>query len=112
MKEYAAKVKAGYPFASGEFKATPKIIIKIVIIGLLAGFGAGSLGIGMGIVLTPVYISIGLDTPVASATTMYIGVYSTSAASIVVCIVGRLNYEYAANIIILTILGTFPGLYL
>jgi uncharacterized membrane protein YfcA len=112
MKEYAAKVKANYPFATGEFKATHKVIIKIVVIGLIAGFGGGSLGIGMGIVLTPVYISIGLDTPVASATAMHLVMYSTLAASIVVSIFGRLNYEYAANIIILTILGTFPGLYL
>jgi hypothetical protein len=39
-------------------------------------------------------------------------IFSTLAASIVVTIFGRLNYQYAANIIVLTIVGTFPGLFL
>jgi uncharacterized membrane protein YfcA len=68
------------------------MIIQLVTLGLFAGFGAGSLGIGMGVILTPVYISLGLNSIIASSTAMYVVLFSTSSASIVVCIFGRMNY--------------------
>jgi hypothetical protein len=55
-KETLEKIKVNYPFGKGDFKSTPKLIIKLLTIALISGFAVGSLGISVGLILNPIYI--------------------------------------------------------
>ena len=68
-------------------------------------------GIGPGLLFNAVMIQLDMHPDVASATGMYLTMYTTIAATINVLINQKLNIPYAAMITIFTIIGTMPGLY-
>ena len=52
-----------------------------------------------------------MHTAVASATGMYLTLFTTAAATINVLINQKLNLEYAGWICLLTLIGSLPGIY-
>ena len=68
-------------------------------------------GISPGNIFVSMLVIIGTDPVVASATGMYITMFTTLAASIQVFIFNKINLKYALSIQIMTFLGTFPGIY-
>eukprot|EP00347_Sterkiella_histriomuscorum_P014430 403360891 len=72
-----------------------KIIYKVVIFCFIASVLAGILGIAGGIILSPVFLSLGLLPSVTAATNQYIGMISTFSVSLQFIYKGQLNYSYA-----------------
>ena len=70
-KEYAQKIKYGYKFAEGDLKWEGKLLIQFVIAAILAGFIAGTVGLGGGVIFNPLLLSFKVPPQVASATGMF-----------------------------------------
>ena len=111
-REYKLKLKVKYEFIEGDMMCKPIIITKLIIIGLFAGFLAGFLGIGSALILNPIMILLGMNPVVATETGMYIGIYSAFSAAIQVIILGKVNLDYAINIVVMTFFGTVLGIHL
>lgn len=60
-RDYSAKLLAKYPFVPGDFKCTTINAIKLPSIALIAGYFAGSLGIGAGLIVNPIIIQLGVQ---------------------------------------------------
>ena len=74
-------------------------------------FFASLAGIGPGLIFNSVMIQLDMHPAVASATGMYITMFTTLAATINVLINDKLNQPYSLMINLLTIVGTIPGLF-
>ena len=111
-KEREYKDEIMFPYYDGELEFLPKVIAKLIVIGFVTGFLAGSQGLSIGMILSSVFLQMNLIPKVASATSMYMALYTTLSSTIIVSIAGKLNFTYAAGVVLVTILGTLPGLYL
>lgn len=55
-REYKEKLKLDYPFVEGDLMCTPGIVTKLVLVGLSTGLAAGGLGLGIGLILSSIYV--------------------------------------------------------
>jgi uncharacterized membrane protein YfcA len=110
-KEYNYKVKVGYKFTPGDFECTTKNSFKLPLIAFTGGLIAGGLGIGAGLIFNPIMIQLGIHPTVASATGMYMVMYTTMASTMVVILLNKLYVQYAVILCVLTLIGTIPGVY-
>mmetsp|Transcript_18582 Transcript_18582/g.25688 ORF Transcript_18582/g.25688 Transcript_18582/m.25688 type:complete len:139 (+) Transcript_18582:302-718(+) len=86
------------------------MITKLLLASILGGLAAGAFGVGPGLIFNPIMIAIGLHPAAASATGMYMVIYSTCAASIVAIIMGNVEPIYTIVIMVMTIIGSYPGI--
>lgn len=70
-KEYSIKVKHGYKFVEGDLKWESKLLIQFVLCALGAGFIAGTVGLGGGVIFNPLLLSFKVPPQVASSTGMF-----------------------------------------
>jgi len=108
--EYRQKVEADYSFSKGDFECTAK---NATMLGLIAFFGSslGSCcGTGTGYIFNPVLVATGIDPAVASATGMYLTLFVTLSATIVMAIFGMVRADYCLLLVILTVIGSVPGI--
>lgn len=80
-KENALKEKYGYKFHSSEIHLSTHNCVKLSIIALIGGMAAGGLGIGGGMIFIPILLREGMLPSVASATAMYLVIYSSFSTS-------------------------------
>jgi uncharacterized membrane protein YfcA len=73
-----------------------KSVILFETLAFVAGLLGGTLGLGGGVILAPMLLSLGIQPQVSSATTTTIVLLSSSAAMINFAITGMLNFQYAA----------------
>ena len=110
-REYHHKCDIDYKFVKGDFQCTIKNAIKLPLIALGGGFLAASLGIGAGLIFNPVLIQMDVNPTVASGTGQYMTMYTTLSSTIVGLLMGKLNHKYAIVVNVLTIIGSYPGIY-
>lgn len=82
---------------------------SLLIASFIAAFASAGVGVGLGLVLTPVIMHAGVNPVLACNTEMYMAFYATLASTIVVMVFGGLNYSYALNLIILSLIGSPIG---
>ena len=70
------------------------------------------MGIGTGSIFNPALIAMKLHPASGSATGMYLTIYTTCSAALIMLIFGILNLEYCLALNLIVVLATFPGLYL
>jgi uncharacterized membrane protein YfcA len=63
-------------------RSTPTDIWKLVLIGLVAGFVGGGLGVGGGIVMVPLLVAVGFDQHRSHATSLAAIVFIAAAGSV------------------------------
>lgn len=78
-----------------QFENIDKNYIKIVIYSLLAGIIASSLGIGGGMVVTPLFLEMGIDAKAATATSNVLIIMTSIAGSLIFLFSGQLNFSFA-----------------
>jgi len=84
--------------------------VKCVVIALTCGLIAGSFGVSPGLLLNPVMMVFGVHTVVGVSTVMYAVLFTTMATSFIAVVEDLLNPQYGIVVIIMTILGTYPGI--
>jgi len=87
-------------------------ILKIALLGFMAGLLNAGFGVGPAFVLSPGLILFNQHTASASATSMYISMLCTISSTMVVTLLQKLNIPYALWFGALTIVGTIPGIFM
>ena len=83
----------------------------LAILGIGGGFAMGGLSVGIGVFFLPALIQLDVHPTVATQTAHFISAIAGIAASIIVVIMERLNYEFAVLAIVFSIIGSLPGIH-
>jgi len=92
-REFRRKEEVGYTFLKEDVKWRKKTIVLFWVISLIAGIAAGFLGIGAGIVIGPLLLEMGVLPQVATATSSYMILFTSSATTAQFLILGRLDWQ-------------------
>lgn len=109
--EYAAKVDCGYEFSPGDLEATPRNISILLGISWFGAAAAAFCGVGPGFIFGPILVLIGIEAQVATATGMYVTMFTCLSATISVIIFKKIYLEYAIYVQLMTFTATFPGIF-
>eukprot|EP00029_Vermamoeba_vermiformis_P009249 TRINITY_DN4554_c0_g1_i1.p1 TRINITY_DN4554_c0_g1~~TRINITY_DN4554_c0_g1_i1.p1 ORF type:complete len:560 (-),score=125.80 TRINITY_DN4554_c0_g1_i1:35-1648(-) len=93
--DYRRKEKIGYMWKSGDTKWTPRTIGLVFIGSLLAGTASTALGVGVGTVLSPLMIYLGVLPAIAASTSLFLIALSSLAAVVRFIFMGRMIWDYA-----------------
>ena len=110
-KDFKERQDAGYQFLDGDLVATPKNLTNMIIISFTGAIFAAFSGLGPGMIFSPALIIIGIESRVATATGMYLTMFTTLAATIQVMVFNKINMKYAIYVQLMTVIGSFLGLF-
>ena len=110
--EYNYRKIINFPYDERDINWTNKTIIKLCLIGFLAGFIAGVIGIGGGVVLGPILLDLGIHPVVGTVTTNMLVLITSSSTTFQFILFKMLNLEYGIICIIFSALGSYCGTYL
>ena len=68
-------------------------------------------GAGTGAMFSPIFIWRGMYPLVSFATAMYIAMFTTLVATIVMILFDKLLLDYAFYVLLMTVCGTIPGMF-
>ena len=91
---------------------TGRNLTKLLVFAFLGGLISGALGMGGGSVFNPLLLSLGVPPQVASATGMYMIIFSTGASTLTYVYNDLLNFSYGIWSGCFCIMGTMLGMYL
>ncbi|CAG9334488.1 unnamed protein product [Blepharisma stoltei] len=103
------KISVNYDFDENDVKWELKSTVKIGSIAFLAGIGAGSLGIGGGIIMNPVLIAFGVRPEVSTASSSFVILFSSSISVTQYVISGLIDFTYGIPLFILAVLSSGLG---
>ena len=110
--EYSYRKIINFPYDERDIVWTKPTIIKLAFIGLLAGFIAGVIGIGGGVVLGPILLDLGIHPIVGSVTTNMLVLITSSSTTFQFILFKMLNLQYGIICIIFSAFGSYCGTYL
>ena len=105
-QEQRIKEVVGSGLIEGEIELKGKKLAKLLV-GSVVGGLVGALGIGGGVVFNPLLIGMGVPPAVASATGMYMIIFSSGATSIMMMSYGALPLDFALWIGLWSALGIY-----
>ncbi len=105
-------MKVGYGLAPSDVRLTKSTLLKLVFFAFVGGWVSGALGLGGGAIFNPLLLSMGVPPSVASATGMYMILFSTSGSSMIYIFYKMLNLQFGFWIGLWCSLGALVGLYL
>lgn len=76
LRDQQLKIKVGAGLAPSDLRLTRSVIFKLVVFAFLGGFMSGALGLAGGTIFNPLLLSLGVLPCVASATGMYMILFS------------------------------------
>jgi uncharacterized membrane protein YfcA len=111
-REYREKEECGYEFVKGDFRATTKNILVIMSVAFFGAFMAAWAGVSPAIVFGPTLLYLDVEAQVATATGMYITMFTTLVSTIQILFLHKLPLMYGLHVFFMTIFGSIPGVYL
>lgn len=100
----------GSGLGHSDIKLEGSVMFKLIVFSFLGGWVSGALGLGGGSIFNPLLLSMGCPPKVASASGMYMIIFSTGASTCTYIISGMLNLGYGGWIGGFCFLGTFLGM--
>ena len=98
-----------FPYDAKDINWTRNTIIKLCCVGFIAGFIAGTIGIGGGVVLGPILLDLGIHPIVGTVTTNFLVLITSSSTTFQFILFKMLNYQYGFFCIIFSALGSYCG---
>lgn len=108
-REHKYRKSIEYPFHPSDINWNQKTITNFCFIGLVTGVIAGMLGIGGGLILVPLLLSIGVDPVVATSTSTTVVIFESSSVTIQYIVLGKVNADYALICSLVSASGSFVG---
>eukprot|EP01147_Barroeca_monosierra_P005872 gene5872-9069_t len=108
-RQHKRRVAVNYTFVDGDIDYVHGGVGKYLIFALLAGFLAGFLGIGGGMVLAPMLLQLGIHPLVSAATTAYMTLFSAAGSFTQFIILERVPLDYGAALFVLACLASTLG---
>jgi len=87
-------------------------MVKLLGFSFIGGWVSGALGLGGGSIFNPLFLSMGVPPKVASASGMYMIIFSTGASTMIYIINGMLDISYGMWVGGFCFVGTFLGMHL
>lgn len=109
-KDYEEKRENNYIFLKGDIVWSKSNIIKFVLIGSITGVLSTYMGIGGGMLTTPVMINVGMIPEVVVATSSVSTFFSSIISIVNYIISGKLIWDYGIIFSISSALGSILGL--
>jgi uncharacterized membrane protein YfcA len=106
------KIKYGPGLGKSDIKLEGKTMGKLLAFSFIGGWVSGALGLGGGAIFNPLLLSMGCPPKVASASGMYMIMFSTGASSMTYIISGMLDITYGSWVGGFCFLGTLFGMQL
>lgn len=100
----------GPGLGKSDIKLEGSIMIKLIGFSFIGGWVSGALGLGGGAIFNPLLLSMGCPPKVASASGMYMIMFSTGASTCTYIISGMLDIGYGGWVGGFCFLGTFIGM--
>lgn len=107
--EYLRKVESGYEFQEGDIQWKPLNSMLVICFVSIGGLAAAIVGVGGGIIFSPLLVSFGLHPNVAISTGLYLSMYLTLSTTAMYVIQNRVNLFFALWLGFWIILGTTLG---
>ena len=114
MSAAAASAKAAAPVAGAQaaplempaIKLTPKYVAKVALIGVVAGFMSGYVGVGGGFIMVPLFVSmLGIPMRLASGTSLTAVCILAIPGVIEQAVLGNIDYMVGVAMMV----GSIPG---
>jgi len=109
IAENVTKQKLGYTFQEGDIRWTKKSTILISIVSVAAGILASLLGIGGGMVLSPLMLELKVLAQVTAATSSFMILFTSVSAIVQFLVLGKLLLDYGIWFAIVGFLSSFAG---
>eukprot|EP00486_Rosalina_sp_Unknown_P005009 CAMPEP_0201574654 /NCGR_PEP_ID=MMETSP0190_2-20130828/19296_1 /ASSEMBLY_ACC=CAM_ASM_000263 /TAXON_ID=37353 /ORGANISM="Rosalina sp." /LENGTH=320 /DNA_ID=CAMNT_0048003221 /DNA_START=761 /DNA_END=1723 /DNA_ORIENTATION=- len=109
MNRYNRKKELGWKPAEGDIEWNIKRSIIYPSIGALSGLLGGLLGIGGGMIVSPLLLELGVLPRVASATSAVAVLMTSSSSTFQKVLLNMIRYDYMAFFAAIGIVGTFIG---
>lgn len=84
--------------------------MRLLAGSFVGGWVSGALGLGGGSIFNPLLLSLGCPPTVASATGMYMIIFSTAASTVSYGIGGLVKWDYAIWVGTFSVFGTVVGM--
>jgi uncharacterized membrane protein YfcA len=94
IRENNVKEQLGYPFQEGDIHWTPRTTLIISTICVVAGILSSLLGIGGGMVISPLLLQFNVLPEVTAATSSFMIMFTALAAVVQYIIAGRIVLDY------------------
>ena len=107
--EYNYRISIAFPYDEKDINWTFDKSLKISLTGLISGFIAGIIGIGGGVVLGPILLSMGIYPVVSTVTTNFLVLITSSSTTLQFILFNMLNFEYAFISVFFSSLGSIFG---
>lgn len=83
--------------------------INIILYSFIAGIISGMLGIGGGIIITPLFFELGINPKVATSTSNFLLIFSSSTSTLQYLLSNQLTFDYGFVLGILCMLSSVVG---
>ena len=105
--EFNWRKRINYPFDSRDIQWNRQTVVKLAVIGFIAGFIAGTIGIGGGVVLGPILLGLDIHPIVCTVNTNFLVLLTSSSTTFQFILFNMLNYQYGLLSVIFSALGAF-----
>ena len=107
----AKELSEGWLPSQGDIKWNKSMMnmVKYPLIATIAGILGGLLGIGGGMIVSPLLMELGVLPTVAAATSAMAVLITSSSATLQFILLGYLNLDYTFYFMTIGIIGTFIG---
>merc|ERR1719198_835540 len=93
-KRHLARVAAGYKYLESDMQWTPKVLKAFPLVSLMAGVAAGLLGIGGGMIIGPLFMQVGLEPKVGTASCAFMILWTATSGVVQYMALGKLGWEF------------------
>lgn len=111
IKTHKYREFIGFKFNKWDINWNYQIAIKFATYGFLSGCLSAMLGIGGGLIISPVLLEVGLHPLVASSTSNFLVLFTSSSTSLQFMLFGMVKEDYGIVFFLLSILGSIIGSY-
>eukprot|EP01126_Amoeba_proteus_P038054 TRINITY_DN3952_c0_g1_i1.p1 TRINITY_DN3952_c0_g1~~TRINITY_DN3952_c0_g1_i1.p1 ORF type:complete len:500 (+),score=67.78 TRINITY_DN3952_c0_g1_i1:75-1574(+) len=108
-RDYRLKVRLSYPFLESDIQWNRRLLFKLPFICVIAGIAAGLFGIGSGMIIGPILLTMNVHPRVSAAVSAFMILFTASSTTIQFAIFGMLQYDYALCFGILAFAGALIG---
>ena len=107
--DHEKKNECSYIFAKGEIQWTGNNLLLFPFLCMLSGITTSLLGIGGGMLLSPMLLALGMTPDVTAATSAYTILFTESSIGIQFILLGMMQLDYAAALLILGFISALLG---
>ena len=111
LEDYKNKKNNNYIFIDGDIHWNKKVVRKFILIGTITGFVSTYIGIGGGMLTTPIMIQVGMLPEVVVATSSISTLFSCIISSLNYLASNKLDIIYGSAFALCSGIGSVGGIY-